>query len=62
MERGVCRMTGQQAVELIQKEAWVGRKPGLSRTLELLHLLFNERKLHVKMYEKLYNPYVCSTK
>ena len=30
-------MTGQEAVELIHQEAWTGRKPGLSRTLELLH-------------------------
>lgn len=29
-------MTGQEAVELIHREAWTGRKPGLSRTLELL--------------------------
>ena len=29
-------MTGQQAVDLIHQEAWTGRKPGLSRTLELL--------------------------
>ena len=32
-------MTGQEAVELIHKEAWTGRKPGLSRTLELLRRL-----------------------
>lgn len=30
-------MTGQEAVELIHQEAWTGRKPGLSRTIELLH-------------------------
>ena len=30
-------MTGQEAVELIHRQAWTGRKPGLSRTLELLH-------------------------
>ena len=29
-------MTGQEAVERIHQEAWTGRKPGLSRTLELL--------------------------
>lgn len=29
-------MTGQQAVELIHEKAWIGRKPGLSRTRELL--------------------------
>ena len=29
-------MTGQEAVELIRREAWTGRKPGLSRTRELL--------------------------
>lgn len=29
-------MTGQEAVDLIHQEAWTGRKPGLSRTLELL--------------------------
>ncbi len=32
-------MTGQEAVELIHQEAWTGRKPGLSRTLELLRRL-----------------------
>jgi len=34
-------MTGQEAVELIHQEAWTGRKPGLSRTLELLDRLGN---------------------
>ena len=34
-------MTGQEAVELIHQEAWIGRKPGLSRTLELLGRLGN---------------------
>ena len=29
-------MTGQEAVELIHQEAWTGRKPGLSRTKDLL--------------------------
>ena len=29
-------MTGQQAVDLIHEKAWTGRKPGLSRTRELL--------------------------
>jgi len=29
-------MTGQEAVELIHREAWTGREPGLSRTVELL--------------------------
>ena len=29
-------MTGLEAVELIHQEAWTGRKPGLSRTKELL--------------------------
>ena len=34
-------MTGQEAVDLIHKEAWTGRKPGLSRTLELLDRVGN---------------------
>ena len=34
-------MTGQEAVELIHREAWTGRKPGLSRTLELLSRVGN---------------------
>ena len=34
-------MTGQEAVELIHREAWTGRKPGLSRTLELLERVGN---------------------
>ena len=34
-------MTGQEAVELIHKEAWTGRKPGLSRTTELLNRVGN---------------------
>ena len=32
-------MTGQEAIEVIQREAWTGRKPGLSRTRELLGML-----------------------
>lgn len=32
-------MTGQEAVALIHSMAWTGRKPGLSRTLTLLHRL-----------------------
>ena len=39
-------MTGQEAIERIQKEAWVGRKPGLERTRALLDRLGNpEREL-----------------
>ena len=34
-------MTGQEAVDLIHREAWTGRKPGLSRTLELLSRVGN---------------------
>ena len=34
-------MTGQEAVDLIHQEAWTGRKPGLSRTFELLGRLGN---------------------
>lgn len=34
-------MTGQQAVDLIHERAWTGRKPGLSRTFELLRRLGN---------------------
>lgn len=34
-------MTGQEAVELIHKEAWTGRVPGLSRTTELLKRVGN---------------------
>lgn len=34
-------MTGQEAVELIHREAWTGRKPGLSRTQELLRRVGN---------------------
>ena len=34
-------MTGQQAVDLIHERAWTGRKPGLSRTFELLKRLGN---------------------
>ena len=34
-------MTGQEAVELIRQEAWTGRKPGLSRTRELLKRVGN---------------------
>lgn len=37
-------MTGQEAVELIHREAWTGRKPGLSRTLELLEKVGNPHK------------------
>ena len=36
-------MTGQEAVELIRQEAWTGRKPGLSRTRELLKRVGNRR-------------------
>lgn len=39
-------MTGQEAAELIHREAWTGRKPGLSRTVELLEQVGNpHRKL-----------------
>ena len=34
-------MTGQEAVDLIHREAWTGRKPGLGRTLELLEKVGN---------------------
>ncbi len=34
-------MTGQEAVALIHERAWTGRKPGLSRTFELLSRLGN---------------------
>lgn len=37
-------MTGQEAVELIRKEAWTGRKPGLSRTLALLERVGDPHK------------------
>ena len=37
-------MTGQQAVDLIHQEAWTGRKPGLSRTLELLDRVGNPHR------------------
>jgi dihydrofolate synthase/folylpolyglutamate synthase len=37
-------MTGQEAVTLIHQEAWTGRKPGLSRTLELLRRLGDPQK------------------
>lgn len=37
-------MTGQEAVELIHREAWTGRKPGLSRTMELLDRVGNPHK------------------
>lgn len=37
-------MTGQEAVDLIHQEAWTGRKPGLSRTLELLEKVGNPHK------------------
>ncbi len=37
-------MTGQEAVELIHREAWTGRKPGLSRTLELLRRVGDPQK------------------
>lgn len=37
-------MTGQEAVDLIHQEAWTGRKPGLSRTIELLDRLGNPHK------------------
>lgn len=37
-------MTGQEAVELIHKEAWTGRKPGLSRTLALLERVGDPHK------------------
>ena len=29
-------MTGQEAVERIHQEAWIGREPGLSRITKLL--------------------------
>lgn len=34
-------MTGQEAVNRIHEKAWTGRKPGLSRTIELLRRLGN---------------------
>ena len=37
-------MTGQEAVNLIHERAWVGRKPGLSRTLALLERLGDPQK------------------
>ena len=37
-------MTGQEAVERIHQEAWTGRKPGLSRTLELLRRVGDPHK------------------
>ena len=37
-------MTGQEAVERIHREAWTGRKPGLSRTLELLRRVGDPHK------------------
>lgn len=37
-------MTGQEAVELIHEQAWIGQKPGLSRTLDLLHRLGDPHK------------------
>lgn len=37
-------MTGQEAVERIHQEAWTGRKPGLSRTLELLQRVGDPHK------------------
>ncbi len=37
-------MTGQEAAELIHREAWTGREPGLSRIRELLERLGNPHK------------------
>ncbi|MCI9157125.1 MAG: bifunctional folylpolyglutamate synthase/dihydrofolate synthase [Lawsonibacter sp.] len=37
-------MTGQEAVDLIHQEAWTGRKPSLSRTLELLERVGDPHK------------------
>ena len=37
-------MTGLEAVELIHQEAWTGREPGLSRTIELLGRLGDPHK------------------
>ncbi len=37
-------LTGQEAVELIRREAWTGRKPGLSRTRELLRRMGDPHK------------------
>lgn len=37
-------MTGQQAVDLIHERAWIGRKPGLSRTFALLERLGNPQE------------------
>jgi len=34
-------MTGQEAIDLIHQRAWIGRKPGLSRTQTLLRRLGN---------------------
>ncbi len=38
------KLTGQEAVELIHREAWTGRKPGLSRTRELLRRVGDPHK------------------
>lgn len=37
-------MTGQEAVELIHEQAWTGQRPGLSRTIDLLHRLGDPHK------------------
>ena len=37
-------MTGQEAVELIHQEAWIGRTPGLTRITELLRRLGDPHK------------------
>lgn len=37
-------MTGQEAVELIHREAWIGREPGLSRTIKLMGKLGDPHK------------------
>ena len=37
-------MTGQEAVERIQQEAWIGREPGLSRITKLLSMVGDPHK------------------
>ena len=37
-------MTGQEAVERIHQEAWIGREPGLSRITKLLSMVGDPHK------------------
>ena len=37
-------MTGQEAVERIHQEAWIGREPGLSRITKLLSMVGGPHK------------------